>query len=313
MLAVVLIKRLLPVLLVFGIAIPAEAHNVGNAITWNREISRIFFARCASCHHTGGSAFSLMSYAEVQPMAVAIKEAVLSRRMPPWGAVKGFGDFKNDQGLTEEELGLITDWVDSDTPKGANPNVLPKEPKFDKAAKLKLPKNGVQISGTFTLTQSMSIEGLIPDKIPSRESLKVVAELPDGSIDPIIWFYEYTNEYQHPFLYRTALNLPSGTVIRGLPATASIVLIPGSKTKPAAKASFTFRGKVEKVDLNSRKVTVNGDKVAGWMESMTMSYSVDKADVLQKLKPGDQITAKVFDGDYTTLHNVEVTTAATGR
>ncbi len=159
----------------------------------------------------------------------------------------------------------------------------------------------------------MTIDGLIPDKVPTRESLKVVAELPDGSIDPIIWFYEYRNEYQHPFLYRTPLNLPSGTVIRGLPAMASIVLIPRSKTKPVAKASFTFRGKVEHVDLSSRKVTVNGDKVAGWMESMTMSYSVDKTEVLQKLKLGDQITAKVFDGDYMTLHNIEVTSAATGR
>ena len=41
------------------------------------------------------------------------KEAVLARRMPPWGAVKGFGDFRNDQGLSQAELDLITDWVDS--------------------------------------------------------------------------------------------------------------------------------------------------------------------------------------------------------
>ena len=27
--------------------------------------------------------------------------------MPPWGAVKGFGEFRNDQGLTAEQLELI--------------------------------------------------------------------------------------------------------------------------------------------------------------------------------------------------------------
>src|SRR3954463_12596141 len=81
----------------------ATAHNVGNAITWNREISRIIYQRCASCHREGGASFSLMKYQEVQPRAVAIKEAVLSRQMPPWGAVKGFGDFRDDQGLSQAE------------------------------------------------------------------------------------------------------------------------------------------------------------------------------------------------------------------
>src|SRR6266571_7853797 len=129
------------VLVLLGICLRSEAHNVGNAITWNREISRIIYQRCASCHHEGGTAFSLMKYQDVQPRAVAIKEAMLSRRMPPWGAVKGFGDFRNDQGLSQAELELITDWVDSDTPKGNNPNVLPKKPKLDKLSPLKVPKN----------------------------------------------------------------------------------------------------------------------------------------------------------------------------
>src|SRR5207244_529676 len=82
---------------------------------------------------------------------IAIKEAVLSRRMPPWGAVKGFGDFRNDQGLSQAELELITDWVDSDTPKGNNPNALPKEPKFERPSAVKTPKNAITVSGDLTL------------------------------------------------------------------------------------------------------------------------------------------------------------------
>ena len=74
-----------------------RAHDVSSTpITWNREISRIFYDRCASCHRPNGTSFSLMTYPDVQPRAVAIRDAVLSRRMPPWGAVKGFGDFRND-------------------------------------------------------------------------------------------------------------------------------------------------------------------------------------------------------------------------
>ena len=227
-------KRLIPFAIVlFGMCAAFEAHNVGNAITWNREISRIFYQRCAQCHHPGGTSFSLMSFPEVQPHAVDIKNSVLSRRMPPWGAVKGFGDFRNDGGLTQEELSLITDWVDSDTPKGSNPNVLPKEPKFEKPAGIKKPKNGIDVSGTFTLSRPAIVDGFIPERIPQGTPLKVVAELPNGGIEPLVWFYEYKDVYQHPFLFRKALSLPAGTVIHGLPPGASLVLIPGTKAKPS--------------------------------------------------------------------------------
>jgi len=172
-----------------------------------------------------------MKYPDVQPRAVAIKEAVLSRRMPPWGAVKGYGDFANDQGLSAEQLGLITDWVDSDTPRGSNPNVLQKEPKFEKESKAKDPKNGVTASGEYTIHQATTIGGLLPQKIPSRSSIKVFAALPNGTIEPMIWFYEYTDAFKHLFTFRKPLNLPGGTVIHGIPENASILLIPGSKSK----------------------------------------------------------------------------------
>src|SRR4051812_28761112 len=87
-----------------------EAHGFGTSITWNREMSRIVFDRCASCHREGGTSFSLMTYQDAQPRATAIKEAVLSRRMPPWGAVKGFGEFRNDSGLTQEQIELVAAW-----------------------------------------------------------------------------------------------------------------------------------------------------------------------------------------------------------
>src|SRR5262249_21173984 len=163
---------------------------------------------CASCHHEGGTAFSLMKYPEVQPRAVEIKESVLSRRMPPWGAVKGFGDFREDQGLSQAELELITDWVDSDTPKGNNPNVLPKEPKLDKLLPVKVPKNCITVSGDFTLERSMTVAGLIPVKVPSTDTMKVVASLPGGEIEPLVWLYEYKDRYLHPFLFRQPLELP---------------------------------------------------------------------------------------------------------
>jgi mono/diheme cytochrome c family protein len=126
------IRRLaVAAVLALGIAAQVRAHDVSTTpITWNREIARIVYDKCASCHRPGGTSFSLMTYPEVQPRAVAIRDAVLSRRMPPWGAVKGFGDFRNDQALTAEQIELITDWVQDDTPKGNNARMLPQPPKF---------------------------------------------------------------------------------------------------------------------------------------------------------------------------------------
>ena len=72
------------------------------------------------------------------------------------------------------------------------------------------------------------------------------------------------------------------------------------------KKEHTFRGTVEKVDTKDKTLTVNGEKVEGWMAAMTMIYAVDKEDVVNKVKAGDQITAKVYDGDFKTLHDVQV-------
>ena len=83
-----------------------------------------------------------------------------------------------------------------------------------------------------------------------------------------------------------------------------------AEAKPAGKKEYTFRGTVQKVDPNARTLTVNGENVPGWMAPMTMTYRVDKAESL-KVKVGDHITAKVYDGNTTTLYDVRVAAANT--
>jgi len=91
---------------------------------------------------------------------------------------------------------------------------------------------------------------------------------------------------------------------------AKIEPAPAAQAAPAAatagKKEHVFRGKVEQVDAKAKTLTVNGENVEGWMAAMTMMYSADNADVYDKVKPGDQITAKVYDGDFGTLHDVQV-------
>ena len=73
------------------------------------------------------------------------------------------------------------------------------------------------------------------------------------------------------------------------------------KDKDKAAKSYTFHGKVEAI--TDKGLTVNGEKVEGWMDAMKMTYPVDKPEVLKMVKVGDNIMATVYEGD-TTLHNV---------
>ena len=90
----------------------------------------------------------------------------------------------------------------------------------------------------------------------------------------------------------------------------SVVIAAQTPTPPAGKKDHAFKGKVEKVDPKTKMVTVNNENIPGWMMSMTMVYKVDKEAALKDLKPGDHITATVYDGDFQTLYNIKVTPPA---
>jgi Cu/Ag efflux protein CusF len=74
----------------------------------------------------------------------------------------------------------------------------------------------------------------------------------------------------------------------------------------AGKKEYAFKGKVEKIDPKAKTLTVNGENVPGWMAAMTMTYTVDKDETLNAVKAGDQITAKVYEGDFKKLYDVKV-------
>ena len=212
----------------------ASAHDIiTTPITYSREIYRIFQARCFACHRPGGAAFSLMTYSEARPWAEAIKEEVLGRTMPPWGAVKGFGDFRNDRALTPEQIEVIESWADGGVPEG-EPADLPKklDPTEDWPSEQENPT--IAVSGDLKLARGVTLDGLLPITVPGQASFQVTAEFPDGSIVPLVWLENYQTKYAHPFLLLTPLELPSGTFIRGVPAGAKIGLVPLAEPNPAA-------------------------------------------------------------------------------
>lgn len=203
----------------------AYGHAGRGAITWNREISRIVYDKCASCHRPEGTAFSLLTFSDAQPRGVAIKEAVLARRMPPWGAVKGFGQFRNDSSLSQEQIELVTQWVDGGIRRGNNPAMLPPVPQFTPAAPEPYRRDLIRVSGLYTLERDLLLDGLQPERISPDASTPIVAVLPGGRVEPLVWLHEYQIRYTHPFLLRRPIRLPAGTIIRGVPHSASVALI----------------------------------------------------------------------------------------
>ncbi len=217
-------RRLLFSLAVLLISAPTGAHDViTTPITFSREISRLLYARCISCHRNGGGAFSLMTYAEARPWAKAIKEEVLERRMPPWGAVKGFGEFRDDQGLTQEQIELIADWVEGGAPEG-DTALLPKEPDFS----VHKPEPAVAettVRETLVLRAAIKLTGIRPTGVPTGASLMVTAVLPDGSTEPLLWLYNFNPKFAHRYYYAVSSRLPAGTRIEVSPPAGAVALL----------------------------------------------------------------------------------------
>jgi hypothetical protein len=104
-----------------GLFWPREAapHNpITTTVLFNREVSRIFQQKCLTCHSAGALAMPLTTYEEARPWAVAIKEEILDRHMPPWPAEGGYGEFANNVGLTARERDFLISWIDGGAPKG---------------------------------------------------------------------------------------------------------------------------------------------------------------------------------------------------
>lgn len=71
------------------------------------------------------------------------------------------------------------------------------------------------------------------------------------------------------------------------------------------KEPLKFFGRVEAVDATRKVITVKHGKIPGYMDAMTMDYSVDDENVLKTLHPGDDIKALVYPNDLS-LHDVRI-------
>lgn len=118
-------------------------------VTFNEHIAPIIHENCSGCHRPGQSGpFSLITYKDVRKRSRTIDEVLLDRYMPPWKPVNGNIHFANERRLTDKEIALFSEWVESETPEG-DPNKKPQTPEFPSTWYLGKPDMVITMKGTF--------------------------------------------------------------------------------------------------------------------------------------------------------------------
>lgn len=179
-----------------------------------------------------------MTFKDARPWAEDIKQQVLERRMPPWNAVKGFGEFKDDRGLPQEDLEIIAEWVDGGEPEG-NPAYMPSAPDFTDQAASSHEAEGdrrLRVVGNLAVKHAVSAVGVEPQLAGDHNVLQALAHYPNGEVEPLIWVEKFNPDYNKIYYFRDPLHFPAGTRIEVLPPQAAIDLLITTKTSALKQA-----------------------------------------------------------------------------
>lgn len=89
-------------------------------ITWSQDVACIMYSHCTRCHNNSGSiaAIPLTNYSEAWSQRNAIKYYVANRLMPPHQPSTERTQYANEKNLTQDEIDLITTWIDQGTNQG---------------------------------------------------------------------------------------------------------------------------------------------------------------------------------------------------
>ena len=87
---------------------------------------------------------SFMTFKETRPWAKAIREAVLTRRMPPWFADPHVGKFSNDRSLSQADIDTLVKWSDTGAVEG-NPKDAPPPRQFVQGWNIGTPEYTVEM------------------------------------------------------------------------------------------------------------------------------------------------------------------------
>lgn len=131
------------------IAFPEKSSSA--SATFSKDVAPILYKNCAECHRPGEIApMSLLSYQEVRPWAKSIRERVVDKSMPPWGADPKYGHWANNPSLSQKDIDTIVEWVSAGAPKGDDKD-LPPLPKFTQGWTIGTPDVVLEMAEEYTV------------------------------------------------------------------------------------------------------------------------------------------------------------------
>jgi hypothetical protein len=93
-------------------------------------VAPIINEHCVSCHRPGDvGPFSLIGYENAKKYSSMISDSTEAKRMPPWKAVHGYGEFLDENVLTADKKELLKKWHEGGAKRG-DKSKEPKPPKF---------------------------------------------------------------------------------------------------------------------------------------------------------------------------------------
>lgn len=140
------------------VSVLSAAPFTSATVTYHRDVLPVLQKNCQSCHRPGEAApVSFLTYKETRPWAKAIREAVRTRKMPPWFADPHIGAFANDRSMSQADIDLVTRWVDAGAPEG-NPENAPAPERFVEGWGIGKPDLIVEMPKEFDVPSNGTIE-----------------------------------------------------------------------------------------------------------------------------------------------------------
>ena len=140
------------------LSVCATAATNETAVTFNKQVLPILEKRCQDCHRPGEAApMSLLTYQEARPWAKAIRQAVVTKKMPPWFADPKYGHFSNDRSLSQSEIDTLVAWVDGGAREG-DPHDAPPPRTFVEGWNIGQPDLVLQMPNAFHVPAKGTVE-----------------------------------------------------------------------------------------------------------------------------------------------------------
>ncbi len=146
-------------------------------VTFAEHIAPILYQNCTTCHRPGDiGPFPLQTYEDARRWAKEIKFYTQSRQMPPWKPVPGWGEFREERRLTDEQIRLIAEWVDSGAPAG-DLSRAPRPPEFNKGWYFGEPDLVAEMPEEYTVEGTGGDEYryfVIPVEVPEGAAMEAI-------------------------------------------------------------------------------------------------------------------------------------------